>query len=98
MMVLLSTVAVSQQFSGIELVLSVLKLIFFLTIWFVSGIFFIPTLLKKAKHLLTDEMMLIISLALCLMMVILASNVVLSCPRCIYNGVYHCRNYASRTY
>jgi CPA2 family monovalent cation:H+ antiporter-2 len=30
---------------------------------------------KKAKHLLTDEMMLIISLALCLMMVILASNV-----------------------
>jgi CPA2 family monovalent cation:H+ antiporter-2 len=68
-------VAVSQQFSGIELVLSVLKLIFFLTIWFVSGIFFIPTLLKKAKHLLTDEMMLIISLALCLMMVILASNV-----------------------
>jgi CPA2 family monovalent cation:H+ antiporter-2 len=75
MMVLLSTVAVSQQFSGIELVLSVLKLIFFLTIWFVSGIFFIPTLLKKAKHLLTDEMMLIISLALCLMMVILASNV-----------------------
>jgi CPA2 family monovalent cation:H+ antiporter-2 len=74
MMVLLSTVA-SQQFSGIELVLSVLKLIFFLTIWFVSGIFFIPTLLKKAKHLLTDEMMLIISLALCLMMVILASNV-----------------------
>jgi CPA2 family monovalent cation:H+ antiporter-2 len=74
MMVLLSTVAVSQQFSGIELVLSVLKLIFFL-IWFVSGIFFIPTYSKKAKHLLTDEMMLIISLALCLMMVILASNV-----------------------
>jgi CPA2 family monovalent cation:H+ antiporter-2 len=39
MMVLLSTVAVSQQFSGIELVLSVLKLIFFLTIWFVMDIF-----------------------------------------------------------
>jgi CPA2 family monovalent cation:H+ antiporter-2 len=75
MMVLLSTVAVSQQFSGTELLVSVLKLIFFLTIWFISGIFFIPTLLKKAKHLLTDEMMLIISLALCLMMVILASNV-----------------------
>jgi CPA2 family monovalent cation:H+ antiporter-2 len=75
MMVLLSTVAVSQQFSGTELLISVLKLIFFLTIWFIGGIFFIPTLLKKAKHLLTDEMMLIISLALCLMMVILASNV-----------------------
>ncbi|MGH2666475.1 cation:proton antiporter [Flavobacterium sp.] len=75
MMVLLSTIAVSQQFSGGELLLSVLKLIFFLTIWFVGGIFFIPTLLKKAKHLLTDEMILIIAIALCLMMVILASSV-----------------------
>ena len=75
MMVLLSTIAVSQQFSGTELLFSVLKLIFFLTIWFVGGIFFIPTLLKKAKNILTDEMLLIISLALCLMMVILAANV-----------------------
>ncbi|MET0760117.1 MAG: cation:proton antiporter [Flavobacterium sp.] len=75
MMVLLSTIAVSQQFSGGELLLSVFKLIFFLTIWFVGGIFFIPTLLKKAKNILTDEMLLIISLALCLMMVILAANV-----------------------
>lgn len=75
MMVLLSTIAVSQQFSGSELLMSVLKLVFFLTAWFVGGIFFIPTLLKKAKHLLTDEMLLIISLALCLMMVSFASNV-----------------------
>lgn len=75
MMVLLSTIAVSQQFSGSELLLSVFKLLFFLTIWFVGGIFFIPTLLKKAKNILTDEMLLIISLALCLMMVILAANV-----------------------
>jgi len=75
MMVLLSTVAVSQQFSGSELIQSVLKLIFFLTIWFVAGIFFIPTLLKKAKHLLTDEMLLIVSLALCLLMVLFAANV-----------------------
>lgn len=75
MMVLLSTIAVSQQFSGSELLFSVLKLVFFLTIWFIGGIFFIPTLLKRAKDLLTDEMLLIISLALCLTMVILAANV-----------------------
>lgn len=75
MMVLLSTLAVSQQFSGQELMYSILKLIFFLTIWFLGGIFFIPTLLKKAKDLLTDEMMLIISIALCLTMVIFAANV-----------------------
>lgn len=75
MMVMLSTVAVSQQFSGTELFQSVLKLIFFLTIWFVAGIFFIPTFLKKAKHLLTNEMLLIVSLALCLLMVLFAANV-----------------------
>ena len=75
MMVLLSTIAVSRQFSGVELLWSVLKLLFFLTLWFVGGIFFIPTLLKRAKHLLTDEMLLIISIALCLLMVTLAANV-----------------------
>lgn len=75
MMVLLSTIAVSNQFSGIDLLLSVLKLVFFLMIWFLGGIFIIPTVLKKTKHLLTDEMLLIISLALCLTMVGLAANV-----------------------
>jgi CPA2 family monovalent cation:H+ antiporter-2 len=75
MMVLLSTIAVSQQFSGTELIQSLLKLTFFLAIWFISGIFFIPTLLKKLKPLFTDEMLLIISLALCLLMVIFAAGV-----------------------
>jgi CPA2 family monovalent cation:H+ antiporter-2 len=75
MMVLLSTIAVSRQFSGEALLFSVLKLLFFLTLWFVGGIFFIPTLLKKAKNLLTEEMLLIVSIALCLMMVILAASV-----------------------
>ncbi|MGL5112200.1 MAG: cation:proton antiporter, partial [Flavobacterium sp.] len=75
LMVLLSTLAVSENFSGGELLQSILKLVFFLALWFLSGIFIIPTVLKKAKHLLTDEMLLIISIALCLMMVILASKV-----------------------
>jgi CPA2 family monovalent cation:H+ antiporter-2 len=75
MMVLLSTIAVSQQFSGTELILSLFKLGFFLIIWFVSGIFFIPTILKKLKPLFTDEMLLIVSLALCLFMVIFADGV-----------------------
>jgi len=75
MMVLLSTIAVSQQFSGTELIQSLLKLGFFLAIWFISGIFFIPTILKKLKPLFTDEMLLIISLALCLFMVLFAAGV-----------------------
>jgi CPA2 family monovalent cation:H+ antiporter-2 len=73
LMVLLSTVAVSQTFSGIEMVMSVLKLAFFLILWFVSGIFFLPSLLKRINHLLNEEILLIISISLCLLMVILAS-------------------------
>lgn len=75
LMVLLSTVAVSQTFAGSEMVLSVFSLAFFLILWFVSGIFFLPTLLKKISSLINDETLLIISLALCLMMVVLATYV-----------------------
>lgn len=73
LMVLLSTIAVSQQFSGMELIESVFKLGFFLILWFLGGIFLVPTLLKKTKSLLNEETMLIVSLALCLMMVLLAT-------------------------
>lgn len=75
LMVILSTVAISQTFSGGEMVSSLIKLVFFLTIWFLAGIFFIPTFLKKAKKLMNDETMLIVSLALCLVMVLLATEV-----------------------
>lgn len=74
-MVLLSTVAVSQTFSGTEMIMSVLKLAFFLILWFVSGIFFLPSLLKHINALINEETLLIIALALCLLMVILASYV-----------------------
>ncbi|HEY8386998.1 MAG TPA: cation:proton antiporter, partial [Parasegetibacter sp.] len=71
-LVILSTFAITQQFNGTEMLMSVVKLIFFLVLWFVSGIFFIPTLLKKARTLLNDETLLIISIAMCLGMVYLA--------------------------
>lgn len=73
LMVLLSTVAVSQAFAGVEMLLSVLKLAFFLILWFVSGIFFLPTLLKKIRSLMNEETLLIVSLALCFIMVVLAA-------------------------
>src|SRR5688572_4372216 len=72
LMVLLSTFAASQQFSGYDLGIQILKLVFFLTLWFLGGIFFIPTFLKKAKSLLNDETLLVVSIALCLLMVLLA--------------------------
>lgn len=75
LLVLLSTLAVSQQFAGIELLTHLFKLVFFLTLWFLGGIFFIPSLLKRTRGLMNDETMLIVSIGLCLLMVLLAVTV-----------------------
>ncbi|MBX0333799.1 cation:proton antiporter [Pontibacter sp. HSC-14F20] len=75
LMVLLSTLAVSQQFAGTEMLQAVLKLAFFLAVWFLAGIFLIPTLLRRASKLMNDETLLIVSIALCFLMVILAAQV-----------------------
>lgn len=73
LMVLLSTLAVSNNFSGGEMLLNMGKLVFFLVLWFVVGIYVIPTLLKKTGRILSDEILLIISLGLCFGMVSLAT-------------------------
>lgn len=75
LLVLLSTLAVSQQFAGSEMVFSILKLCFFLILWFIGGIFLVPTFLKATRKLMNDETMLIVSIALCLTMVMLAVKV-----------------------
>jgi CPA2 family monovalent cation:H+ antiporter-2 len=75
LLVLLSTLAASQQFAGGELVMQMLKLGFFLTLWFLAGIFFVPTFLKRSRNLMNDETTLIVSVALCLLMVMLAVEV-----------------------
>lgn len=75
LMVLLSTIAVSAQFEGSELLMTVLKLVFFLALWFLAGIFLIPTFLKRARKLLDEETLLILSIGLCLGMVVLATQV-----------------------
>lgn len=72
LMVLLSTVAVTKQFEGSEMLFTIGKLIFFLGLWFITGIFLIPSLLKRTKKLLDDETLLILSVGLCLGMVVLA--------------------------
>ncbi len=75
LMVMLSTLAVSKEFEGTEMLMSILKLGFFLVLWFVVGIFLIPLFLKKTRHLMSNETMLITSLALCFGMVVIASAV-----------------------
>lgn len=72
LMVLLSTVAVTRQFAGAEMLLTIAKLLFFLGLWFITGIFLIPSFMKRAKKLLDDEALLVLSVGLCLGMVVLA--------------------------
>ncbi|MGV3613647.1 MAG: cation:proton antiporter [Fluviicola sp.] len=74
LMVILSTVAVSRKFEGVEMIYSIGKLLFFLILWFVSGIFFLPTLFKFLKKYLTDETLLVLSLSLCFLMVVLSAQ------------------------
>ena len=73
LMVLLSTMAVSNKFAGGEMLMGLGKLVFFLILWFLVGIYMIPTLLKKAHKYLNDEILLLVSLGLCFVMVSLAS-------------------------
>lgn len=80
LLVLLTTVAVSDSLSGAELFNATLRLGFFLTLWFLIGIFIIPNLLQKIRKLLTPETTVVISIGLCLLMVLIATNVGFSAP------------------
>lgn len=74
LLVLLPTLAISQKFEGGQLTFTILKLFFFLVLWFIAGIFLLPTFLKKAKKLLDEETMLVLSIGLCFGMVVLATQ------------------------
>lgn len=73
LMVLLSTLAVSSQSAGKEMIMGLAKLVVFLILCFLVGIYLLPSLLKKAKRYLSDEILLIVSIGLCFGMVALAS-------------------------
>ena len=75
MMVILATIAVATSgISTVELALSVGRLVFFLVLWFVAGMYLIPTIFKKAQKLMTDETLVVVSIGLCLGMVYLATS------------------------
>ena len=75
LMVMLSTLAVSKEFEGSQMLASILQLGFFLILWFTVGIYLIPLILRKVKPLMNDETLLILALALCFGMVVFASAV-----------------------
>ena len=74
MMVLLSTIASGNTPGGGEMLMSVLRLGIILVLWFVVGIFLIPLFLRKTRKLMTDEMLIIISLGLCFLMAVIATQ------------------------
>lgn len=74
LMVVLSTMAVSHDFEGSEMLWSIGKLLFFLILWFVVGIYLIPIFLKRCRKLMSEETLLIVSLALCFGMVVMAAH------------------------
>ncbi|NJM09881.1 MAG: cation:proton antiporter, partial [Bdellovibrionaceae bacterium] len=74
LLVLLSTVAITRQFSGVDLGLAALRLGFFLILWFVIGLFVLPGLVRFLRRFFNPETTLIFSAGLCLMMVIVATT------------------------
>ena len=74
MLVLLPTIALGSSINSMELGLSTLKLIFFLILCFITGIYLVPTFLSKIQQFLTDEMLLLITISLCFGMVLLATS------------------------
>ena len=70
LMVILSSIALNNSVKGQDMVGSILKLCFFLIMWFTVGIFMLPTLFKRFKRYISDEQMLIISVGLCFAMVL----------------------------
>lgn len=75
MMVVLTTIAKGGAGDGEQMLSSLLSIVFFLVLWFVVGLFFIPIFLRKVRSLINDEVLLIVALALCCGMAVCASLV-----------------------
>lgn len=69
MLVLLSSLAMGNV-EGMELLFSIGKLLFFLIIWFVVGVYVLPTFLTKVKSFLNDETLLVVAMGLCFSMAV----------------------------
>lgn len=65
MMVILSSIALNNSVEGSEMLYSVGKLIFFLVMWFLVGVFVLPSLLNASRRFLNSETLLVVSMGLC---------------------------------
>lgn len=74
LLVMLPAIVVGKTFNGTELLNKAFFIGLFLVLWFTFGIYFIPTIYRKLKKLLTDETLIVVSLGLCLLMVVITVN------------------------
>ena len=74
MMVLLSAIASGKELGGGEMLSSVWKIVFFLVLWLVVGIFAIPLFLRRVRYLINNEVLLIVSLGLCCAMAVFSTG------------------------
>jgi len=73
MMIILTTISVSQNVSGADMVGEIILLMIYLVVWLLLGIYLIPSFLQKINSIINDELLVIISLAICLGMVVVAN-------------------------
>ncbi len=69
MLVLLSSLAMGNV-EGMDLLFSVGKLLFFLIIWFLVGVYVLPTFFTKVKDFLNNETLLVVAMGLCFSMAV----------------------------
>lgn len=74
LMVVVSALAVSRHFEGAELMGSLLKLGFFLILWFVVGVYVVPLFLRGTRKWMNRETLLVVSVGLCFLLVVIASK------------------------
>lgn len=75
MMVMLSAIAGGNSPDGGQMLQSIMKIGFFLILWFVVGIFAIPLLLRSMRKHINNETLLIVALGLCCAMAVLSTKV-----------------------
>ena len=75
MMVMLSAIAQGSNPDGGQMLASVVRIIFFLVLWFVVGIFLIPAFLRRCRPLINEEVLLVVSLGLCCLMAVISTTV-----------------------
>ena len=75
MMVMLSTIASGNSPDGVQLLGSIMKIGFFLVLWFVVGLFAIPLFLRSVRKLLNNETLLIVALGFCCLMAVISTQV-----------------------